>query len=83
MNMKLYTIKDTIVGAMTTPFAGVNDGSAIRSVKNMINNPGDNEVKTNYKDKQLYCVGSYNDETGEIVPQVRFITNLSELKEEV
>ena len=83
MNMKLYTIKDTIVGAMTSPFAGVNDGSAIRSVKNMINSPVDNEVKANYKDKQLFCVGSYNDETGEIVPEVWFITTLSDLIEEV
>ena len=83
MKLNLYGIKDTVIGAISTPFAQNNNATAIRMIRNYINSPTDNEIKQNYKDKQLYLLGEYDDNTGYITSNVEFVVNLSDLKEEV
>lgn len=75
--MKIYAIKDTIVGAFTAPFYQKNNSVAIRTITNAINN--ERELQNNAKDLQLYCLGEFNEETGEIQSNVEFIINIIDL----
>lgn len=68
---KVYAIKDTKVGFMQ-PFIQVNDDVAVREFKNIVN-CGNSIVSANYQDMELYCLGSYNQDNGEIVSNVDFI----------
>lgn len=82
MENKLYSIKDDLAGAFMTPFIHNNDETAKRAIKTMLNMPGENEIKANYKDKQLYYVGEFDDRKGEITKtEKKFICNFQDLKE--
>lgn len=79
MKLKIYSIKDTIIGEYQSPIYMVNDGTALRAVTNAVNSTQDNPVKENAKDKQLYCLGVFDTDTGIIETEIKFITNLSDL----
>lgn len=70
--MKLYSIKDTKIGYMA-PFIQQNNAVAIRTFKNMRNASQPNAVNTNPEDKELWELGIYDEETGEIKPNLVFI----------
>ena len=80
MKYKIYALKDTVIGEMAMPFFQINDGQALRNITNAVNDNGENQIKENYQDKQLYFLGEYNAATGEITIEVRFMVNLSDLK---
>ena len=81
MILKVFSIKDTVVGNFQAPFYQYNRGAAIRAISNAVNDERENEIKANYKDKQLYELGEYNDETGELKSKVEFVVNLNDLKQ--
>lgn len=70
--LKLYSIKDTKIGYMA-PFIQQNKACAIRTFKNMRNASQPNAVNTNPEDKELWELGTYDEETGEIKPNLAFI----------
>lgn len=70
--MKIYSIKDTKIGFMS-PFYLQNDGVAIREFTNARNESAKNAVNTNPEDKELWCLGEYDDQTGAINSNVRFV----------
>ena len=70
--MKIYAIKDTKIGYMN-PFYLQNDGVAMREFTNARNEQSKNAVNTNPEDKELWCLGEFDDQTGEIVSNIRFI----------
>lgn len=78
MKVKLYAIKDTVVGELQNIVESQNDAVIIREIHNTINSPTENALKTNYKDKQLYRLGEYDTKTGQIESKVEFMYNLSE-----
>lgn len=83
--MKLYSIKDNKVG-FWKPFVCHNDAVASREFGNMINfrgSSGDFFVQENYCDLDLYCLGTYDENTGVITPDVQFICSGVSLKKEV
>lgn len=81
MELKIYSIKDTIIGAYKTPFFTFNDEVAKRMVSNAVNDrTSQNDLNLNAKDMQLYCLGTYEDKNGDIKPEVRFIANCIEFK---
>lgn len=80
MELKIYAIKDTVVGEMQLPFYQHNDGEAIRSITNAVNDKNSNAVKDNFQDKQLYYLGTFNSDTGEIKSEIRFMHNLKDLE---
>ena len=69
---KLYSIKDTKIGFMA-PLVQQNNAVAIRTFKNMRNASQPNAVNTNPEDKELWELGVYDEETGEIKPNLAFI----------
>jgi len=79
MKLKIYSIKDTVVGEYQSPIYMANDGTALRAVTNAVNSAQENPVKENAVDKQLYCLGEFDTDTGVIESDVRFIAKLADL----
>ena len=71
--MKIYSIKDTVIGTFGPIWFARNNGEAIRSFEQAIKN--DPKTKSIAKDLQLNEIGTWNEETGEIIPNVSFIEN--------
>jgi len=66
--MKIFTVRDNVVQAYLQPFFSVNEGSAIRSLQEVVNDP--NHTFAKYPaDYSLYFVGSFDDATGVITPE--------------
>lgn len=76
--LNLYALKDTVVGAYQNPVLFHNDEEVKRSISIGLSKP--NQVDDKIGDLQLYHLASYDDLTGEIVPDNYFICNLIELK---
>ena len=72
MKTKIYSIKDTKIGFMS-PIYLQNDGVAIREFSNARNSEQKNTVNTNPEDKELWALGEFDDQTGTIISDVRFI----------
>lgn len=80
MKLGIYAIKDTLVGFMT-PFCQANDAYAKRSFQNAAVDSKPNNVNTNPEDKELFYIGSFDDQTGEIIPvSPSFLARASEYK---
>lgn len=82
MKNKIYCVKDVLVG-FKPPFVAPNDNFAIRMLSQLVNDINSNDIKTNPKDYQLFCIGEFDDQTGEFVSDVRFLSNAIDLKSEV
>ena len=80
--MNLYAIKDNKV-SFWRPFTQPNEAVAIRDFSNMINHSNDDMVKQNYADLDLYQLGTYDEHTGEIVSDVKFVAAGASVKKEV
>ncbi len=65
MISKIYAIKDTKIG-FTAPFVMQNDAVAVRAFSGMAQAQQPNQVNTYPDDKELWTMGEYNDQTGEI-----------------
>lgn len=81
MKLEIYAIKDTVVGAMLNPYLQHNDAECKRTVKIALNTPGNNTLKENAKDKQLWKLGTFDDVTGEIESKVEFLANIIDFVE--
>lgn len=74
MKLNIYCIKDTVVGEFESPFYMKNHGTAIRACADAI----EQGKMPNAKDKQLYCLGEFDTETGIIASKVDFVSNLAD-----
>lgn len=70
MVYKMYSIKDECIG-FGIPFALENDGVAIRTFENAyhVNN---SMYATKPNDFSLYCVGTFDNKTGDVNPILPF-----------
>lgn len=71
MNYQMYSIYDKVSGLYSEPFVSLNDATATRSFNQRIKaNP-----LAEPTDFELYSLGVYSSESGQIVPSspVRFI----------
>lgn len=73
--LKLYVIRDVLVGfGVKHSYNPViidcpNDDVMLRTIKASLSNGAKpNELNICPEDKEVWCVGSFNQETGEIVP---------------
>lgn len=81
MIYKIFAIKDVKVGFMQ-PFMQVNEGVAVREFKNLVNS-ANSVVSVNYTDMELYCLGTYNLDTGAIESDVKYVVKGADVKEVV
>ena len=75
MIYKMYAFKDTVIGQFMNPFYQQNDNVAVRTFTQAINDKQPNSINQIKSDVQLYSVGSFNDVTGEVTADLRFIAN--------
>lgn len=71
MKFGVYVIKDTKVGFMR-PFVQPNDAVAVREFTNIVND-GSSLISVNYKDMELYKLGTFDDNTGIIESKVEYL----------
>lgn len=78
MNVSMYTYYDKKAGFYNIPFYAQNDDIAVRNAT-IFANQKDNAILA--EDLELYCVGSFDSESGVIVAfnKPRFVKNLIEV----
>lgn len=79
MKMKIYSIKDNKIGYMS-PLYLQNDGVAVREFTNARNSTQKNIVNENPEDKELWCLGEFDDQTGVITSEVRYLIKAEDCK---
>lgn len=79
MTLKIYAIKDTKVGFMQ-PFYQTNNAVAIRSFTNAVNAEQTNNINQNLDDMELWHLGEFNDDTGEIKSDIQYLCKANDVK---
>lgn len=81
--MTLYSIKDTKAGTFGNLFPDVNKFTAMRQMTQFVNSGDDkNIIVKNPQDFELWSIGTFNQESGELESKTEFIINLAELKQQ-
>lgn len=80
MKLKLYAIKDTVQGEMMNPFLLRNTEEAKRAFGQAVNSKGNHQVSIYYKDMQLFELGEYDSNTGNITSNVEFVCSGQDVK---
>lgn len=75
MKINLYSIKDTKMGFQQV-FCLPNNASAIRWFGDTVTNK-DHPMNKHPEDYQLFSIGTFDDQTGEITSKVDFLENAS------
>lgn len=67
MRIRLYSLKDRLLGAFLAPFPARADVEAVRQLKNSLKDPqmAQSQLVQHKEDYDLYYVGIFDDETGE------------------
>jgi hypothetical protein len=77
--VKLYSIRDELVG-FGKPFALPSDEVAVREYKKAVKADSPNDVNTNIPDSVLFCLATFDDQSGEIVPAKAQLLRASEVE---
>ena len=82
MKINVYSIKDTKTAFMSPMFQH-SDDTCLRDLKFTLNEGfnSQNFICRNFRDCELWQLGSFDDITGELVPELRFVARLQDLKE--
>ena len=68
MIYNMYTVKDELTNNFKAPVLMMNDSEALRQFKGQVNNI--QLWKDNPSDFSLYKVGTFDEEKGEIIPEM-------------
>lgn len=79
--MKLFGIYDRAIQSFTgAPFTQPTNAAALRVIKQEASREG-SQLATNPEDFELYELGTYNEQTGEITPQKQLVVRIQDLNE--
>ena len=81
MKLGIYSVKDTKIGYMQ-PFYQNNEAVAVRNLSNAVNSPQLNNINQNLEDMELWQLGAFDDQTGEITSEIKFVIKAIDLKKE-
>lgn len=82
MLVKVYAVKDTASGEFNAPFYVQNDQMLKRVVHRAVNSEEKNVFNEFIEDKQVYCLGEFDSQTGAITSKTPdLIINCIDLKE--
>lgn len=80
--MKLYSILDRKSHTYGAPMMFDQDEIAKRTLKIALSENGLGKTIALYpEDFEVYCLGEFDQETGEVLPDIKFVTNVADLKE--
>ena len=80
MKINIYAIKDQVTGQLANPFYMQNDEQAKREFKIAVQE--DKKLNLIKEDLQLFKLGEFDDETGQIKSKVEFLMNATTSVEE-
>ena len=84
MKLKIYGVKDEVVGEMIFVLPSQNDGTMVRAVKGALLVKEPNQINTDIKDKAVYCLGELDTCTGNIEAlSPVYIKRVSEIRQEL
>lgn len=69
--MEMYAFKDVLIGFME-PFLQQNRAVAMRSFQQTMTNENSG-ISRYQKDIELWKIGNFNEETGEITPELEYV----------
>lgn len=83
MILNIYSIYDLQIRAYSQPYYSHTNGSALRAFSDHVNDP-QSQPNKHPEDYQLFHLGTFNDETGELTPTTKptMIGNATEYKKE-
>lgn len=67
MIQKMYSVRDSKAQAFLQPFFSSADGAALRALSDAVTD-GKSQLSHHPEDYILYAVGSFDDNSGEIIP---------------
>lgn len=79
MIVNVYSIKDT-KATFWKPHVQLNDLVARREFDNMINSGANDFYSVNYADLELWQIGTYDDVTGALTPELKFVCSGVDVK---
>lgn len=79
MKNKLYAIKDNKVGFLNAPFIAPNNAAAIRMFGDTTMNI-DTLLNKHPEDYELYYLGEMDENTGELISEVKFLETATAFK---
>lgn len=79
MKAIMYAFRDTKIGFMQ-PFLQQNEAVALRTLKMAVNDEK-SQIRAMTEDIQLYQIGTFDDETGEVKADLKFVANAIDKKE--
>lgn len=79
MKANLYSVRDIKMQKYGMPFVALNDDIAKRTLASTIK-AGGTTISEFPEDFQLYKLGSYDDDTGELETNNEFLANATEFK---
>lgn len=72
MKFNLYSVFDVVANSFASPFLSPNDRVATRSFADLVKDP-QSRVHHNPADYSLYIVGTFDDESGIIESEKKFV----------
>ncbi len=78
---KLFAVKDRVAEVFTFPIVSNSTSLIKRDISELLNKNEENYITVNYKDKELYDIGSYDETTGNIILPPNGPTKVIELQE--
>ena len=79
MKAIMYAFRDAKIGFMQ-PFLQQNEAVALRTLKMAVNDEK-SQIRAMADDIQLYQIGTFDDETGEVKADLKFVANAIDHKE--
>ena len=70
MKKTIYTIFDSVTGVYWHPFFALNNDEANRSIGDIVNKPGENDLFMHPGDFTLYAIGTFCDQRDEEILSV-------------
>lgn len=80
MKIELFSVKDTKAGRFTGVVMFPNRQVARRAFTTAVNDKASQSLLSQYpEDAQIFCVGTFDDESGELVQTSEFVCNALDL----
>lgn len=80
MKIELFTVKDVKAGRFTGVVMFPNRQVALRAFSTAVNDKSSQSLLSQYpEDAQIFCVGTFDDESGELIQTSEFVCNALDL----
>lgn len=80
--MIFYSIYDNLGEKYYTPVLMVNDNTALRFFRDLVNDKEQKEIYNNPQDYSLWKVAEFDERHGSVIPALKKITDATSLKKE-